>query len=118
MRWRRSSATRGTTSSFLFRALLNSAAYQRTSRPINGNEADDKLYGRMPVKVMNAWQLVDSLEVVNGQRARATVGAVKKGPDAAGKSATGTGGDAVVRGLDTREVDDDVTISATASRRC
>jgi hypothetical protein len=94
---------------FLFRAILNSNAYQRTSRPTAGNEEDETHYARMPVKVMNAWQLVDSLGTVSGDRVRGSVTGPARGFDAAGKSATGTGGDVVVRALDAREVDDAAT---------
>lgn len=92
---------------FLFRAICNSETYQRTSRPLTGNEADETKYSRMPVKVMNAWQLVDSLGAVNGTRFKAGLAIAKRVAEA--KSPTGTGGDAVVRGLDTREVDDPAT---------
>jgi hypothetical protein len=76
---------------FLLRAILNSQTYQRSSRPLSGNETDETLYSHMPVKIMNAWQLVDS-----GGRERSTGAnenrSAKKGVNSAGKSATGTGG--------------------------
>lgn len=94
---------------FLLRAILNSQTYQRSSRPLSGNETDETLYSHMPVKIMNAWQLVDSLGAVSGQRVRTRTESAKKGVNSAGKSATGTGGDALVRSLDTRELDDEAT---------
>lgn len=48
----------------LCRAICNSAAYQRTSRPSPGNEQDATLYSHMAVKVLTPEQLYDSLLVV------------------------------------------------------
>jgi hypothetical protein len=46
----------------LIRALCNSQAYQRTSKPASGNrEAGPELFSRMAVKVMTPEQLFDSL---------------------------------------------------------
>ena len=46
----------------LFRAICNSQAYQRTSKPTADNaDADPALYARMAVKVMTPEQLFDSL---------------------------------------------------------
>jgi hypothetical protein len=51
----------------LFRTICNSEAYQRTSRPVEGNEdADASLYSRMAIKVFMAEQLYDSLTQVAG----------------------------------------------------
>jgi hypothetical protein len=88
----------------LMRAVCNSEAYQRTSRPVGANKDDEKLLSHMPVKVLSARQLLDSLEVVTGRRApRPRVQAAVR------KLAFRTGGDPLVRSLDTREYDDDVT---------
>jgi hypothetical protein len=51
----------------LVRAVCNSRAYQRTSRPVAGNaEAGPELFGRMAVKVLTPEQLFDSLTQVLG----------------------------------------------------
>jgi hypothetical protein len=51
---------------FLIRAICNSETYQRSSRPLAGNEEDDKLYSHMPIKVLTPEQLFDSLAAVSG----------------------------------------------------
>ena len=54
----------------LYRTLCNSQAYQRTSRPVKGNEeAEAALYSRMAIKVLSAEQLFDSLSEVAGKPA-------------------------------------------------
>jgi hypothetical protein len=53
----------------LVRAACNSKAYQRSSKPTAGNEADDELFARMAVKVLTPEQLYDSLTVVTGPAA-------------------------------------------------
>jgi hypothetical protein len=50
----------------LYRAICTSKAYQRTSKPLPGNKADEHLFSRMAVKVMSPEQLYDSLETVTG----------------------------------------------------
>jgi hypothetical protein len=51
----------------LFRALCNSEAYQRTSKPVAGNrEAGPELFARMAIKVLTPEQLYDSLTQVVG----------------------------------------------------
>jgi hypothetical protein len=91
----------------LIRAICNSEAYQRTSRPHAGNESDDRLYSHMPVKVVEARVLLESLAVATGHRATGNrVVAQGKNQNKAGP---GTGGDPVVRFFDTREADDDTT---------
>jgi hypothetical protein len=47
----------------LVRCICNSKAYQRTSDPLPGNSGDDTLYARMPLKVLSADMLFDSLAV-------------------------------------------------------
>jgi hypothetical protein len=89
---------------YLMRAFCNSSAYQRTSRPLPGNKGDEGLYSHMPVKVLTARQLIDSLAVVTGQQ----VPRPRPGP--AGRKGQGrVGGDPLVRSFDTREYDDDAT---------
>jgi hypothetical protein len=90
----------------LVRAICNSEPYQRSSRPTPANASDEKWYSRMPVKVMEARVLLDSLAVVTGQKApeaRRPMG--KQGA----RSPAGTGGNPLVRFFDTREYDDDPT---------
>src|SRR5207249_7538111 len=50
----------------LIRVVCNTRAYQRTSRPLPANANDEKLYSRMPVKVIGARQLLDSLAAATG----------------------------------------------------
>lgn len=54
---------------YLVRGICQSEAYQRTSRPTAGNEADSQLYSRMPAKVLSPEQMFDSLAVVLGAEA-------------------------------------------------
>ncbi|HLW66883.1 MAG TPA: DUF1549 domain-containing protein [Gemmataceae bacterium] len=49
---------------FLYRAICNSETYQRTSIPVAGNEADRTYFSHMPIKVLTAEQLYDSLNAV------------------------------------------------------
>src|SRR5262249_13082593 len=53
---------------YLIRAICNSQTYQRTSKPLAGN--DEVPFSRMAVKVMTGEQLYDSLEVVLGKETR------------------------------------------------
>ncbi len=48
----------------LYRAICNSAAYQRTSIPSSDNGPDAKLYSHMAIKVLSPEQLYDSLSMV------------------------------------------------------
>src|SRR5262249_4422152 len=43
------------------RCLCNSQAYQRTSRPLPGNESDSELFSHMAVKVLSPEVFYDSL---------------------------------------------------------
>ncbi|MDB5391207.1 MAG: hypothetical protein JWM11_6853, partial [Planctomycetaceae bacterium] len=52
----------------LIRCLCNSQAYQRSSQPLPGNKADDVLYSKMPLKIMTADMLYDSLAVALGHQ--------------------------------------------------
>lgn len=70
---------------YLYRAVLNSEAYQRTSRPNDSNKEDKELYSHVQVRVLSPEQLFDSLTTVVGKqnlgRAVAAKGiAAKKGP--------------------------------------
>ena len=48
----------------LYRAICNSAAYQRTSMPLPGRELETASYERMAVKVLTPEQLYNSLAIV------------------------------------------------------
>src|SRR5262249_11753403 len=55
----------------LIRAVCNSQAYQRTSRPPDdGAEVDPRLFARMAIKMMTPEQMFDSLEQVLGRQKR------------------------------------------------
>jgi hypothetical protein len=66
----------------LIRGICNSKAYQRTSKPAEGNAADKTLYSHMAVKVMTPFQLSDSLESVfalaNNEKTPAATDATRK----------------------------------------
>ena len=51
---------------FLTRAIVSSRAYQRTSRPGDAPDKQAALFGRMPVKVLTAGELYDSLVAILG----------------------------------------------------
>lgn len=84
----------------LIRAICNTKAYQRTSRPLPGNAGDDKLLSRMAVKVMSANVLLDALATVT---AKPTKEEPAKGK---GKKAVAA---PTVRFFDAREYGDDPT---------
>jgi hypothetical protein len=54
----------------LCRAIARSRTYQRTSRPGEQADQDPRLLARMPVKVLSAEQLFDSLVAVTGPPAK------------------------------------------------
>jgi hypothetical protein len=70
----------------LFRAACNSRAYQRTSRPADGNEDDETYFSHMAIKAMTPEQLYDSLVAVlgRGKGAEAATPRNQKGPPGAG----------------------------------
>jgi hypothetical protein len=51
---------------FLIRAICLSETYNRTSRPVAGNERDETLFSHVAVKPLTPEQLYDSLNVVLG----------------------------------------------------
>lgn len=51
----------------LIRAFCNSQTYQRTSKPLAENRADEVLLSKMAIKVLTPEQLYDSLEEVLGR---------------------------------------------------
>jgi hypothetical protein len=56
---------------FLYRAIVSSRTYQRTSRPGEEPDREAALFARMSIKVLSAEQLFDSLVEVLGPPARA-----------------------------------------------
>lgn len=50
----------------LYRAICNTQAYQRTSKPSNGNQTDDQYFSHMAVMVLSPEQLYDSLATITG----------------------------------------------------
>jgi len=89
----------------LIRVVCNTRAYQRTSRPLPGNANDDKFYSRMPVKVVGARQLLDSLATATGYQEKEREVPKMPLPKAKGVAGPVT----LVRFFDTREYDDDLT---------
>jgi hypothetical protein len=59
---------------YLCRAICRSETYRRTSKPIEGNAKDDKLFSRMLIKVLTPEQLFDSLVVATGNAGNRTPG--------------------------------------------
>ena len=55
---------------FLYRAICNSDTYQRTSKPVPGNEKDTTLFSHMNIKALTPEQLYDSLTAVLGEPGR------------------------------------------------
>src|SRR5262245_12708634 len=56
---------------YLYRAICNCEAYQRTSKPMAGNEKDTTLFSHMNIKVLTPEQLYDSLTAILGDPGRA-----------------------------------------------
>jgi hypothetical protein len=58
---------------FLIKAICNTQAYQRSSKPVKGQTSEDEkeLFARMTMKVMTPEQLYDSLAQVSGATERA-----------------------------------------------
>lgn len=88
---------------FLIRTICNTRAYQRTSRPLPDNAADDKLFSHMQIKVLSAEALLDALATATSH----DIAKNTSGP-AAGKRQMPIA-NAAVRYFDTREPDDDPT---------
>jgi len=86
---------------FMIRAICNSNAYQRTSRPRPENQYDERLFSRMPVKVQGARELLTSLAIATGHQEKMKADAAK------GKNAMA--GNPLVRFFDTRELEDEST---------
>jgi hypothetical protein len=50
----------------LVRVIMNSAAYQRSSRPVKGNESDDRFYSHYLVRRLSAEVILDAYSQVTG----------------------------------------------------
>jgi hypothetical protein len=50
----------------LIRTITNSAAYQRSSQPVAGNEADDRFYSRYLIRRLSAEVILDTYSQVTG----------------------------------------------------
>jgi uncharacterized protein DUF1553/uncharacterized protein DUF1549 len=50
----------------LIRLVMNSTAYQRSSRPVKGNEADDRFYSKYIVRRLSGEVILDALSQVTG----------------------------------------------------
>jgi hypothetical protein len=50
----------------LMRTIMNSAAYQRSSKPVAGNEADDRFFSRYLTRRLSAEVILDSYSQVTG----------------------------------------------------
>jgi hypothetical protein len=86
---------------FVIRAICNSNAYQRTSRPLPENHNDERLFSRMSVKVLGARELLTSLTIATGYQEKMKAEANRgKAPIA---------GNPLVRFFDTRELEDETT---------
>ncbi|HEX4589787.1 MAG TPA: DUF1553 domain-containing protein, partial [Gemmataceae bacterium] len=94
---------------FVLRAICNTRAYQRTSKPLPENaEAEDKLFARMPVKVIGAHELLDSLVTVTHYHEFDPTGRRPMRPMADNPKRP-PGPMSLARFFDTREYDDDPT---------
>jgi hypothetical protein len=51
---------------YLIRLVMNSAAYQRSSRPVKGNETDDRFYSKYIVRRLSGEVILDALSQVTG----------------------------------------------------
>ncbi len=86
---------------FIIRAICNSNAYQRTSRPLPGNQNDERFFSHLPVKVLGARELLTSLTIATGHQEK------MKAAPAKGKNVVA--GNPLVRFFDTRELEDQAT---------
>ena len=54
---------------FLLRAYCNTQAYNRTSKPTESNADDETRLSHMPVKIIGARELLDSIQLVTAKPA-------------------------------------------------
>jgi hypothetical protein len=88
---------------YLIKCMCNTQAYQRTSRPLPENAADEILLSHMPVKVFTSDMLLDSIAVATNTSPPKSGGGEKMP-----KGAKGGGGGGGLRGFfDVNEYGDD-----------
>jgi len=89
------------------RCVCNSAAYQRTSRPVKGNEDDREGFSRMAVKVMGPEVLYDSLTRALGvKELNVTTGRIATtGKGGVAKTGAGNNRDRFVKFFKTQDAD-------------
>lgn len=90
---------------YLLRAYCNTSAYNRTSKPNESNLEDETLLSHVPVKVIGAQELIDSIQLVTGRSAPRDFQRFREKIAPKGVSAPATG----VRFFDKREYEDDPT---------
>jgi hypothetical protein len=88
----------------LLRVICNTQAYQRTSRPLPENGADEKLFSHMTLKVLDARVLLDSLATAIGHEPK---GEEPKAVRMKGMLKKGEAPPTLVRFFDTTEYGDD-----------
>ena len=64
--WRRTSSTHKYDVKHLIRTIMNSAAYQRSSKPLPGNAADDRFYSHYLIRRLPAEVILDAYSQVTG----------------------------------------------------
>jgi hypothetical protein len=94
----------------LIRAICNSQAYQRSSKPLKENEQDTQLFSRQAVKVMDPEVLYDSLCLALGTtELRTTAGGERPGFGGGFRGGNGGPRAAFVNFFSTKEDGDDAT---------
>jgi hypothetical protein len=93
----------------LIRAICNSQAYQRTSKPLKENEQDTQLFSRQAVKIMNPEVLYDSLCTALGVSELQTSSSFGGRPGFGGRGFGGGGRSSFVNFFNTKEDGDDPT---------
>lgn len=101
----RSFAASGFDVKFLLRAYCNSSAYNRTSKPNDSNLEDESLLSHMPVKIIGARELLDSIQLVTAKPAPREILRFREKVAPKGISAPATG----IRFFDKREYEDEAT---------
>jgi hypothetical protein len=76
---------------YLVKAIVMSDAYQRSSKPFQGNESDTEFFSRAYIRSMTAEQMYDSFTLLVGPPGKGDKGAKKGGGVLAGKKG-GPGG--------------------------
>ncbi len=90
---------------FLLRAYCSTNAYNRTSKPNESNLEDETLLSHMPVKIIGARELLDSIQLVTAKSAPRELQRFREKMAPKGVTAPATG----VRFFDKREYEDEAT---------